>query len=244
MLNAESLIQSGAFKTLGETEGGAVSLVLSLVLLCLALYALVWVLRKLVMGERGNGQESWLRRALNASTPVVMLIGFLLTVAVQSSSVSTSAITPLVGLGIVTLEKAFPFTLGANIGTTCTALLASLVTGSSAALQIAVVHTLFNVVGAAVIYPIPLLRHLPLRGARAMGDLARRHRWVPPLYAVSAFVVLPLSVIGVTTMLEAGGVLMGLGVAFIVVAVAIGAGAMRHVQDQRDASVGTEMVDA
>ena len=45
---------------------------------------------------------------------------------VQSSSIFTSALTPLVGVGILHLDRMYPLTLGANIGTTFTAILASL----------------------------------------------------------------------------------------------------------------------
>ena len=54
-----------------------------------------------------------------------LVLGVCLTVAVQSSSVTTSLVVPLVGAGIITIHRCYPFTLGANIGTTCTALLAS-----------------------------------------------------------------------------------------------------------------------
>ena len=46
-----------------------------------------------------------------------------MTFLVQSSSVFTSALTPLVGLGVISVERVYPLTLGSNIGTTTTALL-------------------------------------------------------------------------------------------------------------------------
>lgn len=49
-----------------------------------------------------------------------------MTFLVQSSSVFTSALTPLVGLGVLTVERVYPLTLGSNIGTTTTALIASM----------------------------------------------------------------------------------------------------------------------
>lgn len=64
---------------------------------------------------------------LKYCTPLVaILMGCILTIIVQSSSVFTSTLTPLVGLGIVTIERVFPLTLGSNIGTTITGILASL----------------------------------------------------------------------------------------------------------------------
>ena len=45
-------------------------------------------------------------------------VGFAITIAVQSSSITTSALTPLVGVGVIKLERMYPTVLGANIGTT------------------------------------------------------------------------------------------------------------------------------
>ena len=45
-----------------------------------------------------------------------MAIGAVITFLVQSSSVFTSTLTPLVGTGIFTIERAYALTLGANIG--------------------------------------------------------------------------------------------------------------------------------
>nr|XP_009665202.1 PREDICTED: sodium-dependent phosphate transport protein 2A [Struthio camelus australis] len=55
-----------------------------------------------------------------------MVVGAGMTFVVQSSSVFTSAITPLIGLGVISIERAYPLTLGSNIGTTTTAILAAL----------------------------------------------------------------------------------------------------------------------
>ena len=49
-----------------------------------------------------------------------MLFGILITFLVQSSSITTSLVVPLAGAGILKLRQIFPYTLGANIGTTMT----------------------------------------------------------------------------------------------------------------------------
>ena len=95
---------------------------------------------------------------------------------VQSSSITTSVMVPLVGAGVVTLEQLFPFTIGANLGTTVTALLAALATGNPAAVSVALSHLLFNVFGALIIYPFPPIRAIPLALARGMGNLGSRNR--------------------------------------------------------------------
>ena len=57
---------------------------------------------------------------------VAIIVGCGLTMLVQSSSIFTSAITPLVGVGILHLDRMYPLTLGANLGTTFTAILAAM----------------------------------------------------------------------------------------------------------------------
>ena len=46
----------------------------------------------------------------------MIVFGALVTFLVQSSSVFTATVTPLVGAGVLTLERAYPLTLGSNIG--------------------------------------------------------------------------------------------------------------------------------
>ena len=123
---------------------------------------------------------------------VGLFMGILATSLVQSSSVTTSLIVPFAGIGILTLEKIFPYVLGANIGTTITGILAALATGSSAGITIALVHLLFNIAGILMIYPI---KNIPLGLARRFSDLSLKSRSVPVFYVVSAFFLVPLVVI-------------------------------------------------
>jgi len=119
-------------------------------------------------------------------------LGLILTSIIQSSSLSTSFIVPLAGVGIITLEKAFPYILGANIGTTFTAFLASLVTGSPAALTVALEHILFNTAGTILIYPI---RKVPIAMASWLANLTLKSRIYPIAYVATTFYVLPFCVV-------------------------------------------------
>jgi sodium-dependent phosphate cotransporter len=120
-------------------------------------------------------------------------LGLVITVLVQSSSITTSILIPMVGAGVLSLKNAFPVTLGANVGTTITALLASLAAERPEGLTIALVHVLFNVFGILLFYPVPALRMIPLRLATGLADLAqRRKRWVL-VYVMTAFVIVPLA---------------------------------------------------
>lgn len=126
-----------------------------------------------------------------------------ITVLVQSSSTTTALIVPLAGSGALSLRQVYPFTLGANIGTCVTALLAATaVSGLNAnlALQIALVHLLFNVLGVAVIYSIPLLRELPLRGAEWLAELGSRRKVFAASWVVGVFLLLPGALIAATSL--------------------------------------------
>jgi sodium-dependent phosphate cotransporter len=117
---------------------------------------------------------------------------------VQSSSITTSVLVPLAGAGVVTLRQVFPVTIGANIGTTLTAILASMATPEATAhlaVQIAIVHLLFNIFGLLLIYPIPAIREVPLTLARKLADLAVRSRGMALLYVAGLFYGLPAALI-------------------------------------------------
>ncbi|MEX2562678.1 MAG: Na/Pi symporter, partial [Nitriliruptoraceae bacterium] len=100
-----------------------------------------------------------------------IVMGILITVVVMTSTITTSILVPMVAAGVLTVRNAYPVTLGANIGTTATALLASLAVDLPAGLVIALVHVLFNLLAITIIYPVPAVRYLPVRIA---GALARR----------------------------------------------------------------------
>lgn len=123
--------------------------------------------------------------------------GFISTAAVQSSSVTTSLIVPLVATGKVSLKRVFPFIMGANIGTTTTAVFAAIFIGSeqspdaSAALAIAFAHLFFNLAGVLLIFPHPKIRRLPVILAEKLGKLCLRNRLYGVAYIVGFFFVLP-----------------------------------------------------
>ncbi|HUP50479.1 MAG TPA: Na/Pi symporter [Thermoanaerobaculia bacterium] len=131
---------------------------------------------------------------LGESGLVGIVIGAIVTVMVQSSSITTSLLIPLAGAGIITLQQVFPITIGANIGTTVTALLASLAVAgvnAHAGITIAIIHLLFNVIAALLIYPFPPIRRIPLRAARRLAHVATRSRPLAITYVFGMFYILP-----------------------------------------------------
>lgn len=155
-----------------------------------ALFLLVKVMRAAVHAR----VEGMIDRVLGSSAVVALLVGIAVTVMVQSSSITTSLLVPLGGAGLLRLEQAFPVTIGANIGTTVTALLAALaVSGPNAAagLEIALVHLLFNVSGLLLIYPVRAIRRIPLSAARLVTRLALRSRKLTVVWVALLFYGLP-----------------------------------------------------
>ena len=168
---------------------GGLMILIGLVFIFLALAYITRNMRLLV----ADRVEAAINRTLGAGSGfVAILLGVIITVSVQSSSITTSVLVPLAASGVLTLENIYPVTLGANVGTTITALMASLATGSPAAVTVAVVHTLFNLSGIALFYPIRALRRIPLRLAAGLADVAAERRSTAIIYAVGVFVVVPL----------------------------------------------------
>jgi sodium-dependent phosphate cotransporter len=136
--------------------------------------------------------ESTMNKALEQSSFVGIFIGIVVTVMVQSSSVTTSLLVPMCAAGILPLLNAFPIMLGANLGTTVTALLASMAVDNPAGLTIALVHVIFNVLGIALFYPLMPLRRIPINMANLLASAAVRNRLWVVVYVATMFFILPL----------------------------------------------------
>jgi sodium-dependent phosphate cotransporter len=159
-------------------------------LIFLALLLLVKVLRSAMRARI----ETIVSKAFDQSALLAMLVGVVVTAMVQSSSITTSLLVPLAGAGVLTLHQAFPVTIGANVGTTVTALLAALAaTGANAGagITIALVHFLFNLSGTALIYPVQAIRNIPLAGARWIASKAVESRKTAVFLVLAFFYGLP-----------------------------------------------------
>ena len=171
-------------------DNDIIYLILSVTITFLMLYSIVKLLKSLVLKKiEGFFDQYIFNTAIKA-----MIFGVIITIMVQSSSITTSLVVPLAGAGVLTLRQIFPFTLGANIGTTVTALLAA-VTGTVSALVAGFSHLLFNIFGILIIYGIPLLRRIPLALAENIANTAISKKYVPILYLLTVFVLIPLCII-------------------------------------------------
>ena len=175
-----------------ETVTGAIVLVLGFVLIFISLWMITRNMRAVMSGRIENAINGILAKGAGVGA---LIAGTLMTVAVQSSSITTSILVPLVAAGVLSLRNAFPITLGANIGTTVTALLASVAADSPDALVVAVAHLVFNVLGILIFYPWPPLRRIPLRLAAWTASAAVRRKSLVAAYVIGLFVILPLVVL-------------------------------------------------
>lgn len=175
-------------------EKGMISLLVSFTLLFLSLKFLSKILKSIFIG--GNQKKFEARVFGNPFKS--MLWGLGLTAAVQSSSVTTSLTVPLVANGVIRLKKIFPFILGANIGTTFTALIASLSTPTEAAVTIALCHLLYNVLGVILFMLIPYLQKLPIYLATGLGLMTLKRRWYGFAYIIGVFFILPVVLIALS----------------------------------------------
>ncbi|MEW5925281.1 MAG: Na/Pi symporter [Candidatus Zixiibacteriota bacterium] len=169
-------------------KSGWLSAIAAILLLFIALKFMVDIMKSLVLSRvEGFFSRFIFRNALSA-----LLFGILLTAIVQSSSITTSLIVPLVGAGVLTLRQIYPYTLGANIGTTVTAILASLVTQNTTAVAVAFAHLMFNVCGMAVFLPLSII---PITLAKKLARLTLRNRLVPIGFIILIFFLIPLALI-------------------------------------------------
>ncbi|GMI51041.1 hypothetical protein ScalyP_jg10431, partial [Parmales sp. scaly parma] len=185
----------------GDDEAaGWVCFIMSIIFLVVCLFGLVKVLSSLL----GGVSAKIITKATNVPGIVSMAIGAGITILVQSSSITTSVLTPLAGMDLIKLEQMYPLTLGANLGTTVTALLASLVSDKVEALQVALAHLFFNISGILIWYPIPFMRRIPLKLARWLGLMTRRSRYFPILYLLVGFILFPLTLLGMSILFTTG----------------------------------------
>ncbi|XP_059156708.1 sodium-dependent phosphate transport protein 2B-like isoform X2 [Physella acuta] len=187
-----------ALSDITDKVAGSLLLIVSIAIILASLLGIVKILNSLLQGSVAKV----IRKTLNADFPgrlayltgyVALLVGCGMTMLIQSSSVFTSTLTPLVGVGIVSIERMYPMTLGSNIGTTVTGILAAMSTRGKylpQALQIALCHLLFNVTAVLLFYPIPFMR-FPITMAKVLGRVTCKYRWFAGLYLAGMFLIVP-----------------------------------------------------
>ena len=176
--------------SLPDVWAGSVLIVGGIALILVSITYLGGALKSVFTGRA----QSLLQAAVGKGPVTGIFSGTLVTVLVQSSSTTTSIIVPLAGSGVIGLRHVYPFTLGANIGTTITALLAATaITGATHAVahQIAIAHFLYNLLGVVLIYSIPWLRRIPMEGAEWIARLGSERKGLAVAYILSVFFGVP-----------------------------------------------------
>ena len=156
------------------------------------LFISLWLLVKLLRGLLQSHLSGVFDRTLFRNPATAFFVGIIITAAVQSSSVTTSLVVPLVAAGLLELQQIYPYTLGANIGTTITAMLAALGTGSAPAMACAFGHLFFNLYGVIVFWP---LQFIPISLAKGFAKIAAKRRYVAGIFVIGVFILLPIAVI-------------------------------------------------
>ncbi len=169
-------------------------ILLGLAFLYVSLYLFNRALRLVVKGQLKRN----LNRYVFERPAMSLLTGIGTTVMVQSSSVTTSLIVPLVANQKIRLRGAFPFIMGANLGTTSTALLAGLLASGPIAttgLAVGLIHFLFNLLGVLIFFPFRRIRMIPIRIAYHLGSLSWQSRLYGVTYVMLVFFILPFLLI-------------------------------------------------
>jgi sodium-dependent phosphate cotransporter len=213
-----------------DTLVGVLVLIVALLILCVTLFTIVYLLKSILKGQIAV----WLHRSVNGQVPdikcgehvripmgwasgyLAMLVGLGLTICVQSSSITTSALTPLVGVGVLQVERMYPTVLGANIGTCITGVLAALAADGSKlflTLQVAYAHLFFNLTGIIIWYGIWPLRSVPIGAAKFLGNTTATYRWFALVYLAVCFFIVPAIFMGFSL---AGDVPLGILIALTV----------------------------
>jgi sodium-dependent phosphate cotransporter len=182
--------------SLTDVVAGIIMLVVALVLVITSLVYFVRTIRFLTNEQT----EKFIDKYLFRNTVTALILGMVLTAIVQSSSVTTSMIVPLVAAGLLGLNRAYPYTLGANVGTTITAILASLATVSSgdgqvistAGVTVAFCHLIFNIYGIIIFLP---LKRIPIYLATRLADFSADSKIWAFAFVAIVFFIIPLLII-------------------------------------------------
>jgi sodium-dependent phosphate cotransporter len=173
---------------LEQSYAGGVMAIIAGVIIISSLAIIVRQTKLIVEENKGEILNSLLQK----NPYFGVLFGIVVTFCVQSSSITTSLLVPLAGSGLLSLQSVFSVTVGANIGTTTTALLASLA-GNVHGLAIAIVHLLFNVCGMMIWYLPPQLRGVSPYLATKLGEISMKKKRYGFAYIAMVFFIVPIS---------------------------------------------------
>jgi len=166
-----------------------------------------------------DGLRQMGERLLGKSPADTFIRGLILTIMVQSSSATTSMVVPLAALGLFSLRKVFPFVMGANIGTTTTALIAAAQNfgepGFAEGMTIALCHFYLNALAVIIAVVVPGVTTSVLGATQMLADAAERAPIALVGYLASLTLVMPAIVYLLPT--TAAAAVLGVGVVAMLV---------------------------
>lgn len=162
-----------------------IGLILALLLLFFSLRSLLKIMSGFVLSQL----EGFFGKYLFKTPALSIIFGMILTMIIQSSSVTLSLAVPLAAAGVMTLDQMFPYAVGTNLGTPVTALMAATATGSIPALAVALSHMSFNILGLIIVWPI---RFIPIGISKWLAEMSGKNKMIPIIYILLVFFALPL----------------------------------------------------
>lgn len=169
-----------------------VQLLLAFFLVFLSIKLLTSIIQKTIIGKSKDKLRTYIFDKPGKSFGW----GVLITAAIQSSSVSTSLVVPLVATDKVRLNTAFPFIIGANLGTTITALIAASFS-STTAMSIALAHLLINLSGVFIFMFSAALRRAMVSFTKRFSFMLSQRRLLGLVYILITFFLLPFILISI-----------------------------------------------
>jgi len=167
-----------------------VFLVLSVALVFLCIRLFIMMFKKVIV----NDFTTRVKNVFWATKWKGFLWGTLITALVHSSTIVTSFLVTLIGSNKLSLRQAFPLIMGANLGTTVTALTASF-GKSEAAISIAFAHFFFNLISVLLVLPFPWLQNKIISLCRRLGRLTMQYRLAGFIYVLIVFFLIPFVLI-------------------------------------------------
>ncbi|KOY88261.1 hypothetical protein AD998_16820 [bacterium 336/3] len=165
-------------------------LIIAVVLTFVCIRLFIWMFKKAIV----NDFITRVRNVFWATKWKGFIWGTLITALVHSSTIVTSFLVTLIGSNKLSLRQAFPIIMGANLGTTVTALTASL-GKNEATISIAFAHFLFNVISVLLILPFPWVQRQIVLLCRRLGRLTMQYRLAGFIYILIVFFLIPFILI-------------------------------------------------
>uniref|UniRef100_A0A914PVI8 Uncharacterized protein n=1 Tax=Panagrolaimus davidi TaxID=227884 RepID=A0A914PVI8_9BILA len=195
-----------AYSTLDDTSIAIILLIASIISLILTTLIIVKLIQMLLEGKLAIVLKEWLDKKFPspfrwATNYLIMLLSCFLVMIIQSSNVIQSALTPLVGMGVVPLERLFPLILGSGIGASFTGILTAFSADPGQlkdTLQMAFCQTIYNLFGMLIFFPIPFIRQIPIQSAMIIGQKTAKYRWLALVYILVVFFLIPTYLLAIS----------------------------------------------